>query len=229
MSDTNSGTNTNTNNSQDNHNAPKLLQMSGQPPLVSTNNPNNSNNLSNNSINNPANPKNNIVRNWLSAIAGVLVVLIAITYMVHRNDNLTLASGTGTSTVMTATTTTTVMTDISASSFMMLPNTMMTASQDETVTANNQLAGRTVAVRSMTLSRLSWVAVMAKNGSILGAGLFPKGSTSGTIPLQRATIAGMTYKVVIYADNGDKTFELHQDLLVMNSDKSPVGTVFMAQ
>jgi hypothetical protein len=207
----NNNPNTNPNN-QSNQNAPKPMQN----PVVIT----------------PVNPNNNIVRNWLSGIAGVLVILIAITYIVHRNDNSAmLASDTGTSTMMAATTTTTAMTgtDASSGSFMMLPETMMTASQGEVVTVNSQPAGNSVSVSSMTLSRLSWVAVVAKNGSILGAGLFPASATSGTIPLQRATVAGQSYEVVIYVDNGDKTFELHQDLLVMNNDKSPVGAMFIAQ
>ena len=105
----------------------------------------------------------------------------------------------------------------------------MTASQGETVTASNQPAGASVSIASMTLTRKSWLTVVAANGTILGAGLFPATATEGAIPLERDTVAGQTYKIVIYVDNGDKVFNFHKDLLVMNSDDSPVSAAFMAQ
>jgi hypothetical protein len=212
MADTNNGTN------QNNQSA----QKPGQAPVVVNSS-------------NPANPNNNIVRNWLGAIAGVLVILIAITYVVHRNDaTATLASDTGTSTMAAATSTAATTTTVTstagvAMSFTPLAGTLMTASQGEAVAASNQPAGSSVEVSSMTLARKSWLAVMASDGSILGAGLFPADATSGTIPLQRDTVAGSTYEVVIYADDGDDIFNFRKDLLVMNTDKSPVGAMFTVQ
>jgi hypothetical protein len=84
-------------------------------------------------------------------------------------------------------------------------------------------------VPSLRLTSPSWVAVKAANGSILGAALFPADATEGTVSLLRATQAGERYEVIIYADAGDKTFDLHKDTLIINNDGTPVSTAFTAQ
>ena len=182
------------------------------------------------------NANNNIVRNWLIGIAIVLVILIAITYIIHRNDTMSPSvSETSSSTAaITATTTTTTSPGtttgaITPGGFTPLSGTLMTAAKGETISVANQPAGDSVTVSSMTLTRESWVAVEAMDGSILGAGLFQAGDTAGTIPLLRATTRGERYEVVIYADTTDKTFDFHQDMLIAGSDEVPVGASFMAQ
>ena len=174
-------------------------------------------------------PNNNIVRNWLGVIAAALVLAVLITYMIHRNDNLSpIASDTGTS---TATTTNIIGSALSTSTgaFATLPDTMTTATMGEAVTVPDQPAGTKVAIASMTLTRRSWVAIKDMNGSILGAGLFPASATSGSVPLLRRTEAGKRYEVLIYVDDGDKRFDLHKDMLVTDTDGSPVSSTFIAQ
>ena len=88
-----------------------------------------------------------------------------------------------------------------------------TAAQNETVAVNNQAAGTNVAIASMNLSRDTWVAVRDER-SILGAGWFAAGTTSGSVELLRGTEAGKSYTVVLYIDNGNHAFEYKGDALV---------------
>lgn len=98
-----------------------------------------------------------------------------------------------------------------------------TAADGETVTADTQSAGPTVRA-SFTLTHDGWVAVQDANGAVLGAGRFAAGATSGIIELLRPTVPGKTYTVVIYADNGNRAFDLYTDKLVEG-----VGASFTAQ
>ena len=44
--------------------------------------------------NTPADPNtNNIVRNWLSGIGAALVVIVVITYALHRSDTMPVVAG----------------------------------------------------------------------------------------------------------------------------------------
>lgn len=87
-----------------------------------------------------------------------------------------------------------------------------------------------VTVKSATFAQVSWLAVRDVDGRTLGAGRFEPGThTDFEVPLLRATTAGGRYQVLIYVDDGDKAFNLHQDILVMRADGSVAGDVFSAQ
>jgi hypothetical protein len=193
-------------------------------------------NFDQNPNSNTMSPNENLVRNWLTGIAIVLVVLIAITYILHRNSsNPTVAgdmnSAAGTSATSTDSTSSqqAATAGSAATGFTPLAGTLTTTSNGEALAVSDQTAGSSVAVSSMTLFRKSWVAVEAMDGSILGAGLFPADSTSGTIPLLRDTVVGEQYEVVIYDDATDKDFDFHQDHLVVGAGGSAIGASFSAQ
>ena len=103
------------------------------------------------------------------------------------------------------------------------------SSGSDSVSVLDQPAGKTVIVKSVSLSKLGWVAVR-QNGWILGAERVAAG-THGTVAvsLLRATKAGSSYEVVLYYDNGDKVFELHKDTLVTKADGSALSAAFLAK
>jgi hypothetical protein len=179
-------------------------------------------------------PNENLVRNWLAGIAIVLVILIAITYILHRNDTAPtiagddMSSATATTTATSTAVSTTGTTGSVVAGFAPLSGTVTTTSNGEAIAVDSQPAGAPVVISSMTLFRKSWVAVEAMDGSILGAGLFSADATSGTIPLLRDTVAGKQYEVVIYAAATGKSFDFLQDQMVVGSDGSPIGAAFTA-
>ncbi len=178
-----------------------------------------------------ANPgENNIVRNWLSGIGVALVVLIAITYIVHRKDSVApvVASDENTATTTDASATSTAGSTVFASSAS-TDGTITTAAAGESISVADQPAGDSVAIGSMTLTKKSWVAVKSTDGRILGAGFFAANATSGSVPLLRATAAGERYEVLIYVDDGDHLFNFHKDMLVTSADGSPVSAAFSAK
>ncbi len=100
----------------------------------------------------------------------------------------------------------------------------------EAVTVVDQPAGSIVKVESVTLVQTGWVAVRDSKGWVLGARRFEAGTTKdGEVVLQRDTVAGEKYQVLLYNDDGDKEYDLHKDSLVMNADASVVGATFSAQ
>lgn len=114
-----------------------------------------------------------------------------------------------------------------SSSAMTETNTVV--SSGEEVQVSDQAAGAEVRVAKVTLAQTGWLAVRDAGGRILGAAWFPAGTQTGvTIPLLRATEAGGSYQVLVYVDDGDKQFDLHQDALVTASDGAVAGTVFKA-
>ena len=175
-----------------------------------------------------ADPSNNIVRNWLSGIAIVLVAIVAVTYAIHRKDTISpvVAGGEDSATTSSATSSSDVVT--SGAEFS-AAGIVTTGSMGETISVADQPAGRSLDISSMTLAKRSWVAVKDTDGVILGAGLFPASATSGSVPLLRATKAGNRYEVLIYVDNGDKIFNFHKDMVVVAADGSPVSTAFNAK
>ena len=98
-----------------------------------------------------------------------------------------------------------------------------TTAAGETVMVQDQSAGMGVSITSMNLTRETWVAVRDSR-SILGAGRFSPGATSGTVKLLRATEVGKAYQVVVYVDDGDKKFDFKVDAVVPG-----VGSTFTAQ
>ena len=152
--------------------------------------------------------------NWI--IIGTVAVVLILggwwLFMGKADDSQgAVATTTGTGTPTTGTTVTPT-----------VPVTTTTAS-GETVSVQNQAAGASVAISGMNLTRESWVAVRDAK-SILGAGRFAAGATSGTVKLLRSTVKGETYQVVVYVDDGDKKFDFKVDALV-----SGVNASFMAQ
>ena len=103
-----------------------------------------------------------------------------------------------------------------------------TAADGEKVSVKDQAAGSAVAIDSMNLVKTGWVAIKDVKG-ILGAAWYPAGTTVGTVPLLRPTVAGGAYQAVIYVDDGDKKFDMYKDTLVMGTDGSPVAASFLAK
>ncbi len=98
------------------------------------------------------------------------------------------------------------------------------------VTVVDQSAGSVVKVSSATLPQVGWIAVRDAKGWVLGARRFEAGTNSDVeVMLLRDTIAGGTYQVLLYSDDGDGQYDLHKDSLVMNPDASVAGTTFTAQ
>ena len=172
------------------------------------------------------NPNNNIVRNWLMGVGAALVVLVGITFVFHTRETLSPVIA-GAESTTTGSTSTPIKNN--PGTFATAAGTMTTPSMGEIVSVEDQRAGSSVVITSMTLARKSWIAIKDTHGSILGAGLFPANATSGSVSLLRKTTAGGRYEVLIYVDNGDKAFELRKDTLVTSSDGSPVSTAFNAQ
>lgn len=99
------------------------------------------------------------------------------------------------------------------------------------ITVNDQKAGVSVTVASVTLGEPAWLAVTesVEGGvRILGAQLFDKGVHEGkTIELLRGTLPGQSYRIVIRSDNGDHAFDPKVDSpLVVNGTE--VSAPFIA-
>lgn len=164
----------------------------------------------------------NNMTQWVIIGAAVVVLVIGGAWLAMRGSQDDMDDTEVTLSTTTAPTTTTV------ESTTNIPKGTVTATSDgESVVVSSQKAGETVAIQAMSLTRASWIAVR-DDMSILGAAWFPSSATSGSVDLQRATVAGKSYRVVIYVDDGDKKFDLHADQLV-SSDGAPVGVAFDAQ
>jgi len=92
-------------------------------------------------------------------------------------------------------------------------------SKDVVLKAVDQKAGVAVTVSEINIPTTSWVAIREdKNGElswILGARKLPTGVHKDVyVPLQRATVSGKLYHVVIYEDDGDNLFDYKADTLV---------------
>ena len=110
------------------------------------------------------------------------------------------------------------------------PSSPSTVTAGEAVNVSDQAPGSVVKVASVTLSQIGWLAVRDAGGRILGAARFEPGVNTGvTIPLLRPTEVGQKYQVLVYVDDGDKVFDLHKDILVINADGSVAGTTFSAE
>lgn len=109
-------------------------------------------------------------------------------------------------------------------------NTPIIAGSDEAIDVADQAAGMNVTVASATIVQTGWVAVRDSNGRTLGAGRFEAGRhENAQVPLLRSTEAGQSYQVLIYVDDGDRTFDLRKDILVTKSDGAVAGDTFNAQ
>ena len=98
---------------------------------------------------------------------------------------------------------------------------------EEAVTVRDQAAGDSVAVASVTLMQQGWVAIRDDSGRVLGAALFGAGTWSDvSVPLLRATSASSSYQVLLYADDGNKQFDLHKEILITDQNGGVAGTTF---
>ncbi len=90
------------------------------------------------------------------------------------------------------------------------------AESESVVTVEDQFAASTATVASAETDSSVWVVVREdKNGiigNILGAARVGMGTHSNvSVPLLRPTVAGQTYRVVLFRDNGDGTFDYKID------------------
>lgn len=101
------------------------------------------------------------------------------------------------------------------------------------ILVSNQPAGGMVKIDNVALTFDGWVVVQEEvNGAagwILGAQRFDKGTyAGGQVELLRPSKAGLTYRVTLYMDNGDKVFDHKVDTPAMDGG-SVVTAKFVAQ
>lgn len=163
--------------------------------------------------------------NWIVIGMGVAILLVGGWWVMTQNQAKSEAVGgngeqVSTSTGSTATDTSDT-TDIAPSSSV--------TEDGEAVAVPDQPAGSFVSVGPVTLSKMGWVAIKDEKGWILGAGRLDAGMTENIqVPLLRNTESGSRYQVLLYIDDGDKVFDFHKDMLVMNADGGVVGVMFTA-
>lgn len=97
------------------------------------------------------------------------------------------------------------------------------------VTVKDQEAGAKVVIDSVSASETLWVAVReekeGKLGNILGASkVFVGNGENVSVELLRPTVAGGTYRIVVYRDVGTSDFNYKEDVLVEG-----VGATFKAK
>lgn len=113
-------------------------------------------------------------------------------------------------------------------------SSMNVQASNEAIAVSEQDAGSSVVVDEVTLSETGWVAIREmKNdvmGNVLGAKRIQNPGTISrvSVELLRPTVAGETYAVVIYRDDGNANFDLNFDSLVVRGD-DPVSATFEAQ
>jgi len=144
-------------------------------------------------------------------VVGVIVgVIIAWGYSAWRTTSPVAENSAATSTPSTSTGGGTLGVDVGTASL---------GSNTSLSIASPQAAGDSVAIAKAAVSAPTWVVIYEDNngkpGNALGAALFFPGTTSGTVELLRATVAGKTYLAAEQVDNGDRKFSLKDDQLVM--------------
>lgn len=152
----------------------------------------------------------------------MLVVAVGVWWVLYKdNGNAADSWGSDTS-VTTESADSSVTTGSSSMTAEVRPT--VAVNMGEEVHADDQPAGDSVRVVEARLSRVSWVAAR-DDMRIYGAAKVtpPAGGgtmTDITIPLLKNTEAGKTYKVVVYADDGDGVFDFKKDALVDGLDDS---------
>jgi len=159
--------------------------------------------------------------NWIIAGLVALVVIIGGGWLIARERSGTMAGTNATSTETTSTgvvaseignTSTTK--PSKASTVVSNPTT---AASGETISVSDQPAGASVMVADVSVSKPTWVAVRDSRPWYLGWKLVKNSQSNITVPLQRDTVKGQSYEVVLFADNGDGTFAIHgADTLIVN-------------
>ena len=105
-------------------------------------------------------------------------------------------------------------------------------SNSDLISVSPQKAGMSVTAR-VTFEAPGWVAVHEESsggiGNVLGAKWLPAGEQDVTVDLLRATVAGMTYHVVLYNDDGDRQFDYKKgDANLLDGAKQPIQASFSA-
>jgi hypothetical protein len=101
------------------------------------------------------------------------------------------------------------------------------------VSVDDQPAGMTVDVYNLQLDKVSWVAVREYDnktlGYTLGAHRLPAGTyATDQVDVVRPTVAGKTYAVTIFYDNGDLVFDGKTDALAAK-DGQPFVVPFVVE
>lgn len=168
-------------------------------------------------------------RNWIIGGVILIAVLVAAWWLFTKPAGIgSTANPAATSSLADAGSTTATGTSGTAGTVgSAARGTVTTTLQNESVRADDQPAGDAVVIAKMNLTRSTWIAV--RDGkSIMGARRFEPGVTTGTVNLLRNTAAGQQYTVLMYVDDGDKAFDMHKDMLVVNATGAPVGDTFSA-
>ncbi len=171
------------------------------------------------------------INEWMyQSVIGVLVVIILLlAWWIVSHPGLGVFPASGTS-MSTTTSNVTSPSTVKGSSSMSQSTSPTTEARGESVSIANQQASKEVAVSALTLSQPSWVTIRDSNGRILGAAWVSTGTHSKvSVPLLRATMAGQKYQVQLYADNGDRKFDTHADILITGAGGAVAGTTFTAQ
>lgn len=103
--------------------------------------------------------------------------------------------------------------------------------EEAVASVSNQNAGDTVLVSSITVPKVSWVAVRENNfdvmGRILGAKKLQPGEYEGVlVELLRPTTAHVMYAIVIYEDDEDGVFNHEIDIPLQNKDGGEIFARF---
>lgn len=153
------------------------------------------------------------MQQWvIGAVVVIVVALLGWWFFTGASDDSSSTGSTATSTATSSTSTSSSTDD----------RPTIGVNTGEEVHADDQPAGDSVRVVEARLSRVSWIAVR-DDLRIYGAARVNPPEGGGTVnditvPLLRNTEAGVTYKVVVYADDGDGAFDFKKDALVTGLD-----------
>lgn len=162
-------------------------------------------------------------------IAGILLALLFVGgwWLIARTVSTSDAAGSEAQSKTSSTTT-----DSSATSVRrpISEDTPTISASTESIDVADQAAGISVKVEKVALVQVGWVAVRDGSGRTLGAARFEAGThTNVEVPLLRSTVAGQSYQALMYVDDGNKQFDLREDILITKSDGSVAGDVFLAR
>lgn len=108
------------------------------------------------------------------------------------------------------------------------------SSNASNVIVTNQPYGSAVKVNAVSLESDGWIVVHEEKDGLITNALGAARRDSGlqkniVIPLLRDTTQGARYWIVLYADNGDRQFDLKTDFPLRDSTNNPITTSFKAQ
>ncbi len=112
-------------------------------------------------------------------------------------------------------------------------NTVEAQLRNDAIIVRNQLAGMSVVVEKAVFEEDGWLVIhegtASHIGNALGAARFDKGEHSGNVELLRTTEVGITYRAILYRDNGDKVFSLETDFPFLQNGNQPILTTFIVE